>query len=160
MFQEDEELYGAGHWVNETTPPEYPRPERYRARDILIHSLKACPWWKPKTSPQHNAAALQARLHEKKVKVVPWSEIHPHEIQHVFLDALFRRDAYDHHVRKHMSDDAKQAARLRFEEEHQGDPFPPIANAPDYIRPLATEADASYEPSLLNPYKVVVKMLC
>ncbi len=118
--------------------------ERYRAREVLIHSLKACPWWKPKTLPQHNAAAFQAGLHEKEVKVVPWNEIHPHEIQEVFLDALYRRDARDHHVREGMSRGDKQEAQRRFEEEHPDDPFPPIAGAPDYVRMLGTEADAAY----------------
>lgn len=144
VAEEDEEFYGAGHWVDETAPLELRPPKMHRAREILVHSLKSCPWWKPKTSPQHNAAAFEARLHEKEVKVVPWDAIHPHEIEDVFLDALYRRDAYDHHVRKGMSRDDHEEAQRRFEQEHPDDPFPPIANAPDYIRPLATEADAAY----------------
>ena len=144
VAEEDEEFYGAGHWVHETSWLEFRPKITNNARDVFTRSLKACPWWKPKSAPQHNAAALQAGLHEKEVKVVPWDEIHPHEIQDVFLDALYRRDAHAHRVRKDMSRDVARAAQDRYYEEHPNDPFPPIANAPDYIRPLATEADAAY----------------
>ena len=143
-MEEDEEFYGAGHWVHETTTPEFRPKSIRRARDVLTRPLKACPWWEPKTSPRHNAAALDAGLHQKEVKVVPWHEIHPHEIPDVFLDALYRRDAHDHHVRKDMSLEDREDARRQFQEEHPHDPFPPVADPPDYIRPLGTEADAAY----------------
>ena len=144
VLEEDEEFYGAGHWVHETTTPEFRPKSIRRARDVLTRPLKACPWWEPKTSPRHNAAALDAGLHQKEVKVVPWHEIHPHEIPDVFLDALYRRDAHDHHVRKDMSLEDREDARRQFQEEHPHDPFPPGADPPDYIRPLGTEADAAY----------------
>lgn len=144
ILDEDQEAYGPGRWIHEVPPPLFPAPVKYRARDVLIRPPVLCPWWEPKTTPQHNEAAMRAQLHQKKVKVVSWKEIHPHELQMGFLDALFRRDAYHHHVRKGMSDAEKEEAYGRFAREHPGDAFPELLGFPSCSRPLATEADAAW----------------
>ncbi|GAA5871259.1 hypothetical protein JCM3774_000892 [Rhodotorula dairenensis] len=143
VMGEDEVAYGPGRWVHEVAPPVFPAPPKFEARDVLIRAPAPCPWWRPKNSPQHNAAALQAGLDKKQVRVVQWDKIHPHELQHGFLKALFRKDACEYHVRQPMSEAAVEEACLRFAREHAGKYFPKIHDFPSCSRPLATEADAA-----------------
>ncbi|GAA5992305.1 hypothetical protein JCM10908_000415 [Rhodotorula pacifica] len=145
VAREDELAFGPGHWVHAAPPPVFLPAEKHFAHTLLIRPPQPCPWWKPKTQPQHNAAAHAAGLHEKPIKVVDWDDIHPHEVEDIFLNALFREDAYHYHVRKGMSEKERHDAVERHEREHDGHPFPHLATEtfPNFSRPLAKEADAA-----------------